>query len=81
MLLVGGGIQVGVPAPDHVLSELLAHDLHLVLLELLTLGVEEGAAVLVLRDPLAREGAVLDVGQHGAHTGLGLLVGDDPGGR
>ncbi len=49
------------------------------LLELLTLGVEEGAAVLVLRDPLAREGAVLDVGQHGAHTGLGLLVGDDPG--
>ena len=42
------------------------------------LGVEEGAAVLVLGDPAAGEGAVLDVAEHRAHAGLGLLVGDDP---
>ena len=77
--LVGRGVQVGIPAPDHVLAQFAAHDLHLVLLELGTLGVEEGAAVFVLGDPLAREGAVLDVGEHRAHPGLGLLVGDDPG--
>ena len=60
--LVGSGIQVLVAAPDHILAQLLAHDLHLVLGQLGALGVEEGAAVLVLGDPLAGEGAVLNVG-------------------
>ncbi len=45
--LVGRGIQVRIPAPDHVLAQLGAHDLHLVLLQVGPLGVEEGAAVLV----------------------------------
>src|SRR5699024_11155363 len=40
---------------------------------------EEGTAVLILGDPLAGEGAVLDVGQHGLHVFLGLLVGQHPG--
>jgi len=62
-LSVGGGIGVLVAAPDHVLAQLLAHKLHLVLLELGPFGVEEGAAVLVLGDPLSGEGAVLDVGE------------------
>jgi len=51
---VRSGVQIGVPAPDHVLAQLAAHDLHLVLLELLPLGVEEGAAVLVLRNPVCK---------------------------
>ena len=41
------------------------------------LGVKEGTSVLVLRDPLAGEGAVLDVVQHRFHIGLGLLIGQD----
>ena len=52
------------------------------LLQLLALGVEEGAAeALVLRDPAAGEGAVLDVGQHRPHALLGLLMWDNPGPR
>ena len=31
--LVGGSVQIRVAAPDHVLAQLLAHDLHLMLLE------------------------------------------------
>ena len=49
--LVGSGVQVGIAAPDHVLAQLLAHELHLVLFELGALGVEEGTAVLVIGDP------------------------------
>ena len=51
--LVGGGIGVGVVAPEHVLAQLGAHGLHLVLGQLGPLGVEEGAAVLVLGNPSA----------------------------
>ena len=72
-------IQIAVAAPNHVLAQILAHNLHLVLLELGPLGVEEGTAILVFGDPLAGEGAVLDVGQHGLHVLLGLLVGEDTG--
>ena len=43
------------------------------------LGVEEGAAVLVLGDPAPGKGAVLDVPQHGAHVLLHLLMGQHPG--
>ena len=57
--LVGSGVGVVVVAPDHVLPQLSADGLHLVLGQHSTLGVEEGAAVLVLGDPLAGEGAVL----------------------
>ena len=48
---VGGGIGIGVISPEHVLAQLGAHGLHLVLGQLGPLGVEEGAAVLVLRNP------------------------------
>jgi len=34
---------------------------------------------LVLRDPAAGKGAVLNVRQHRPHPGLGLLVGQHPG--
>ena len=52
---VGRGIGIGVISPEHVLAQLGAHGLHLVLGQLGALGVEEGAAVLVLGDPLAGE--------------------------
>ena len=52
--LVGRGIRVGVVAPEHVLAQLGAHGLHLVLGQLGPLGVEEGAAVLVLRNPVCK---------------------------
>ena len=77
--LVGSGIGVGIVAPEHVLAQLGAHSLHLVLGQLGPLGVEEGAAVLVLGDPLAGEHAVLDVGEDGLHVLLSLLVGQDAG--
>ena len=51
--LVGRGIRVGVVAPEHILAQLGAHGLHLVLGQLGPLGVEEGAAVLVLGNPSA----------------------------
>ena len=51
--LVGGGIGIGVVAPEHVFAQLGAHGLHLVLGQLGPLGVEEGAAVLVLGNPSA----------------------------
>lgn len=41
-------------------------------------GVEGGAAGLVLQDPVAGVGAILDLGQHALHLGLGGL-GDDAG--
>ena len=47
------GIGVGIVAPEHVLPQLGAHGLHLVLGQLGPLGVEEGAAVLVLGNPSA----------------------------
>ena len=47
--------------------------------QLFPLGVEEAAAVLVLRNPLAGKGAVLDVVENRLHIGLGLLVGQDSG--
>ena len=78
--LVGSSVQILVAAPDHVPAEFLAHDLHLVLAQGSTLGVEEGTALaLVLSDPVAGEGAVLDVGQNCAHAGLGLLIGENAG--
>ena len=49
--LVGRGIRVGVIPPEHVLAQLGAHGLHLVLSQLGPLGVEEGAVVLVLGIP------------------------------
>ena len=52
--LVGRGIRVGVVAPEHVLAQLGAHGLHLVLGQLGPLGVEEGAAVLVLGNPVCK---------------------------
>ena len=72
MDLVGSGVGVGVVAPQHVLAQLSAHGLHLVLGQLTAGGVEEGAAVLVLGDPVAGELAVLDVGQDSLHVGLGV---------
>lgn len=77
--LVGSGVGIGVVAPEHVLAQLGAHGLHLMLGQLGTLGVEEGAAVLVLGDPLAGEHAVLDVGEDSLHVLLGLLIGQDTG--
>ena len=62
--LVGSSIQIGVPAPDHILPQLGTHGFHLVFGQIGPHGVEEGAAVLVLGDPLAGEGAVLDVVEH-----------------
>ena len=50
---VGRSIRVGVVPPEHVLAQLGAHGLHLVLSQLGPLGVEEGAAVLVLGNPSA----------------------------
>ena len=52
--LVGRGIRVGVVAPEHILAQLGAHGLHLVLGQLGPLGVEEGVAVLVLRNPVCK---------------------------
>ena len=52
--LVGRGIRVGVVAPEHILAQLGAHGLHLVLGQLGPLGVEEGAAVLVLGNPVCK---------------------------
>ena len=52
--LVGRSIRVGVVPPEHVLAQLGAHGLHLVLGQLGPLGVEEGAAVLVLRNPVCK---------------------------
>ncbi len=52
--LIGRGIRVGVIPPEHILAQLGAHGLHLVLGQLGTLGVEEGAAVLVLRNPVCK---------------------------
>ena len=52
--LIGRSIRIGVVAPEHVLAQLGAHGLHLVLGQLGTLGVEEGAAVLVLRNPVCK---------------------------
>ena len=52
--LVGRGIRVGVIPPEHVLAQLGAHGLHLVLSQLGPLGVEEGAAVLVLGNPVCK---------------------------
>ena len=49
--LVGSGIGVGIVAPEHILAQLGAHGLHLVLGQLGPLVVEEGAAVLVLGTP------------------------------
>ena len=49
--LIGRSIRVGIITPEHILPQLRAHDLHLVLSQLGPLGVEEGAAVLVLRNP------------------------------
>ena len=72
--LVGSGVQVGVVAPEHVLAQLGADGLHLVLGQLGALGVEEGAAVLVLCNPAAGERAVLDIVQNCLHIGLGLLI-------
>ena len=40
--------------PEHVLAQLSAHGLHLVLGQPGPLGVEEGAAVLVLRNPVCK---------------------------
>ena len=51
--LVGRSIRVGVVPPEHVLAQLGAHGLHLVLSQLGPLGVEEGAVVLVLGNPSA----------------------------
>ena len=51
--LIGRGIGIGVISPEHVLAQLGAHGLHLVLGQLGPLGVEEGAAVLVLGNPSA----------------------------
>ena len=80
---VGSGIQSRIAArivlPEHVVAQLLADDLHRMLGQLGTLGVEEGAAILVFGNPSAGEGAVLDVGEDLTHPGLGLLVGDDAG--
>ena len=52
--LIGRSIRVGVVAPEHVLAQLGAHGLHLVLGQPGPLGVEEGAAVLVLRNPVCK---------------------------
>jgi hypothetical protein len=52
--LVGRGIRVGIVTPDHILPQLRAHGLHLVLGKLGPLGVEEGAAVLVLGNPVCK---------------------------
>ena len=52
--LVGRSIRVGVIPPEHVLAQLSAHGLHLVLGQPGPLGVEEGAAVLVLRNPVCK---------------------------
>ena len=52
--LVGRSIRVGVVAPEHVLAQLRAHGLHLVLGQLGPLDVEEGAVVLVLRNPVCK---------------------------
>ena len=52
--LVGRGIRVGVVAPEHILAQLGAHGLHLVLGQLGPLGVEEGTAVLVLDNPVCK---------------------------
>ena len=76
---VGSRIRVGVVAPEHVLPQLGAHGLHLVLGQLGPLGVEEGAAILVLRNPAAGEHAVLNVGEDGLHVLLCLLIGQDAG--
>ena len=52
--LVGSGIGVGIVAPEHVFAQLGTHSLHLVLGQLGPLGVEEGAAVLVLGNPVCK---------------------------
>ena len=52
--LIGRSIRVGVIPPEHVLAQFSAHGLHLVLSQLGPLGVEEGAAVLVLRNPVCK---------------------------
>ena len=52
--LIGRSIRVGVIPPEHVLAQLGAHGLHLVLSQLGPLGVEEGVAVLVLRNPVCK---------------------------
>ena len=76
-ILVGSGVGVRVVPPEHVLPQFRTHGLHRVLGQQGPLGVKEGTSVLVLRDPLAGEGAVLDVVQHRFHIGLGLLIGQD----
>ena len=52
--LIGRSIQVGIITPEHILPQLRAHGLHLVLGQLGPLGVEEGTAVLVLDNPVCK---------------------------
>ena len=52
--LIGRSIRVGVIPPEHILAQRGAHGLHLVLGQLGPLDVEEGAVVLVLRNPVCK---------------------------
>src|SRR5918998_1020574 len=63
--------------PIHVRAQLLALDLDLVALLLLAHALEVLLPGAILRDPLARELAGLDLAEDRLH-GLASLVGDDP---